>query len=83
MHENIQLQQHNKSKKKTTQGGAEQVGLSNFHVTQWRRKMAKPGGANLLIRKYLYGKKSYGIPLKQTGLQSHSPTLSAAYDVTY
>ena len=26
-------------------------------LLQWRRKMAKPGGANLLIKKYFYGKK--------------------------
>ena len=25
-------------------------------AVQWRRKMAKPGGANLLNRKYFYGK---------------------------
>ena len=29
--------------------------LSN--VTQWQKKLAKPGGASLVNRKYLYGKK--------------------------
>ena len=47
-------------------------------------KDGKPGGANLLHRKYFYGKKlkSYETPLNEAGLQPHSPTLSAAYAMT-
>ena len=48
--------------------------------------MAKPGGVDLLIKKYYcYGKKlkSYRIPLKsdRAALQPHNPTLSAAYEL--
>ena len=36
---------------------------------QWRRKVAKSGVANILKRKYFYGKKSksYEAPLKSGG----------------
>ena len=43
--------------------------------------MAKPGGVNLLNRKYFYGKDYNPVEhhLNQVGLQPHSPTLSTTY----
>ena len=43
--------------------------LSFDALNQWRGKLAKPGGANLLNRKYFCSKKlkSYGAPFKSGG----------------
>ena len=52
---------------------------------QWRRKVAKSGGAKYWREKYFYGKKSNPIYVwsarswNQVGLQPHSPTLYCLY----
>ena len=55
--------------------------MKYIHAVQWRRKLSKSGGTNLLNKNYFYGKNLNPMEhsQNQVGLQPHSPTLSAAY----